>query len=64
MPSKVLTFSTAGRYVLTFLIVGAEVSGAKVRTIPIMFSIFPGSCSTPKAYDFVVPESLETKPFN
>jgi len=64
MPSNVLAFSIAGRYVFTFDTVCGEVRGAKVRIMPIKFSILAGSLSIPEVIVLVVPESLETTPLN
>jgi len=64
MLSRVLAFSTAGRYVFTFDTVWGEVKGAKVLTMPIKLSIFSGFLIIPWVKVLPVPESLETTPLN
>jgi len=51
-----------GKYVFTFVTVCVDVSGATVRTMLIIFSIFCGSVIRLPAKCFDVPDSLETMP--
>jgi len=60
MPSSVLTFSIAGKYVFTFDTVCVDVNGTNVRTMLIMFSILWGSVIKEEAAFFVEPDSFET----